>query len=67
MKRINIFLLVLSISFQVFSQDEILTVEDANFINPALYPVRVSQLNWMESAEFYTYEKENTIFLVSAK
>ena len=59
--------MVLSISFQVFSQDEILTVEDANFINPALYPVRVSQLNWMESAEFYTYEKENTIFLVSAK
>lgn len=67
MKRINIFLLVLFVSVQVFAQKEVLTVEDANFMNRALHPTRVSQLNWMESGEYYTYEKENAIFLVSAK
>lgn len=67
MRRINIFLLVLFISIQVIAQKKELTVEDANFMNPALYPVRISQLNWMQSRDYYTYEKENTIFLVSAK
>lgn len=67
MKRINILLLVIFISLQVFAQEKVLTVEDANFMNPALYPVRISQLNWMESSDYYTYEKEDAIFLVSAK
>jgi len=67
MKRISVFILVLFISVQVFSQTKQLTVEDANYMNSALYPVRISQLNWMKNSDFYTYEKENAIFLVSAK
>lgn len=67
MKKISLLLLVLFIGFQSFAQKTTLTVEDANFMNSDLYPVRVSQLSWMQNGDFYTYENENSIFMVSAK
>jgi dipeptidyl-peptidase-4 len=67
MKKISILLLVLFVGIQLFAQKTTLTVEDANFMNSAFYPARVSQLGWMQNGEYYTYEKENAIFMVSAK
>ena len=67
MKRFNIVLLVVLFSLPAFAQIKELTVEDANYMNSALYPVRVSQLNWMENSNHYIYEKENAVFMVSAK
>lgn len=67
MKKSIIVIIVLIAGIQLFAQNKILTVEDANYMNSALYPIRISQLNWMETGYYYTYEKESAIFMVSAK
>jgi len=67
MKRFSIVFLALIFGFQLLAQKKELTVEDANYMNPEIYPVRISQLNWMENLSYYTYQKDNAIFMVSAK
>ena len=67
MKHFSIVILVLLFGFQLVAQQKELTVEDANYMNPEVYPVRISQLNWMQTLDYYTYQKDNAIFMVSAK
>ncbi len=67
MKRIFVFALLLVFVIQGFAQKKELSVEDANYMNAALYPVRISNLNWMEKVDYYTYAKDNAIYVVTAK
>ncbi len=36
-------------------------------MNRELYPVRISNLNWLGKGNYYTYKKDNSIYIVSAK
>ncbi|NOY51090.1 MAG: prolyl oligopeptidase family serine peptidase [Chlorobi bacterium] len=67
MKHRSIVLLAFFVGFQLFAQKTELTLEDANYMNRELYPVRISNLNWMDKGNYYTYEKDNSIYIVSAK
>ncbi|PLX05139.1 MAG: S9 family peptidase [Marinilabiliales bacterium] len=67
MKRFIVITLLLVFVTQGFAQKKELTVEDANYMNAALYPVRISNLNWMDKGDYYTYAKDNAIYVVSAK
>lgn len=50
------FLLLIVISFNGYSQKQ-LTLEDAVYMNPEIFPERLSQLQWM--GERYGFEKDN--------
>ncbi|MBP7497239.1 MAG: S9 family peptidase [Bacteroidales bacterium] len=51
---------ILSISIVLsFSQNKLLTAEDC--MNPALYPERLNQLQWIPSSNNYTYIKNKAI------
>jgi len=67
MKRLIVITLLLMLGIQGFTQKKELTIEDANYMNASLYPVRISNLNWMDKGDYYTYSKNNSIYLVSAK
>lgn len=67
MKKFIVIALLLVFVIQGFAQKKELTVEDANYMNPDLYPVRISNLNWMDKGDYYTYAKDNAIYVVSAK
>jgi len=67
MKRFIVIALLLVFVIQGFAQKKELTVEDANYMNSDLYPVRISNLNWMDKGDYYTYAKDNAIYVVSAK
>lgn len=68
-KLTGIFILSLSIflSYTGVAQDKMLTIEDAIYMNPLIYPVRVSQLQWIPKSNFYVYAKQNKLYKVSAK
>ncbi len=70
MKKIaGIFVLSLSLllSYSSMAQDKMLTTEDAIYMNPAIYPVRIPQLQWMPKHDYYVYAKHNNLYKVSAK
>jgi len=50
-----------------FPQQKMLTLKDVNWMNPALYPVRVSQLKWMPEQNNYVYQKNHSAYKVSAQ
>ncbi len=49
------------------AQQKMLTAEDANYMNAAIYPVRVSQLKWIPESHYYVYAQKNNLYKVSAK
>ncbi len=51
----------------VWAQDKMLTVEDAVYMNPKIYPVRVAQLKWIPGSDYYVYAKQNKLYKVSAR
>ena len=59
MKRLIVITLLLMLGVQGFTQKKELTIEDANYMNASLYPVRISNLNWMDKGDYYTYSKNN--------
>ena len=59
--------LLFSIVYTASAQEKMLTVEDAVWMNPKLYPVRVAQLQWMPKSDHYVYAKENTLYKVTAR
>ncbi len=67
LKRTLLTLSVVLVSFYGFSQEKQLTYQDAVYMNPAIYPVRVPQLQWLPESDYYVYEKQNTLYRVSAK
>ena len=70
MKKLIPFIFILGIVFQGFtslSQEKILTLEDASWMNRDIFPVRVAQLQWIGDSDDYAYAKENAIYKVTAK
>ena len=55
------------VSFTGIAQEKMLTVDDAIYMNPAVYPVRVPQLQWMPKSNDYIYAKQNSLYKVSAR
>lgn len=49
------------------AQDSLLTPEDAIYMNREIYPVSVSQLQWLGQTNYYAYAKDNAIYKVGAK
>jgi dipeptidyl-peptidase-4 len=68
-KMISLFFisLLFTISFTASAQEKMLSVEDAIWMNPGLYPVRVSQLQWLPESDYYVYAKKNSLYKVSAR
>mgnify|MGYP003967736891 FL=1 len=62
-----IILLLFMVSNLGFAQDKILTTEDAIYMNRAIYPASVPQLQWIGSTNYYAYAKANSIYKVGAK
>ncbi len=68
MKRLFLSVLFVVLFVQIsFSQDKKLTVKDAIWMNPSIYPVRVPQLKWIPGKDSYVYAKDNVLYKVSAK
>ena len=60
-------LLILSGNLSLVAQEKLLTAEDAIYMNRDIYPVSVSQLQWIGTSNDYAYAKKNAIFKVRAK
>ncbi len=58
---------VLFLSITASAQDKLLTLEDITYQNPALFPARVSQLQWIGDTDSYAYAKKDAIYKVHAK
>jgi len=59
--------LLFTTSYTAMAQEKMLTVEDAVWMNQKLYPVRVSQLQWLPESDYYVYAKKNSLYKVSAR
>lgn len=68
-KLIKFSLAIILVTGSLFSvaQDSLLTAEDAIYMNRAIYPVSVSQLQWVGQSNYYAYAKSNAIYKVGAK
>ncbi len=53
--------------FQSIGQDKVLSANDAIYMNRDIYPVSVSQLQWIGNTSDYAYAKEKGIYKVGAK
>lgn len=49
------------------AQDKVLTANDAIYMNRAIYPASVSQLQWIGNTSDYVYAKKQGIYKVGAK
>lgn len=49
------------------AQDKLLTTKDAIYMNRAIMPARIPQLQWIGESDDYAFAKENSIYKVSAK
>lgn len=70
MKKTISFITLASIiltSFVLPAQEKLLTPEDAIYMNRALYPGRIAQLQWIGNTDNYAFAKENAVFQVNAK
>ncbi len=68
-KNLN-FVLITALILQgltLFAQQKRLTLEDATWMNRALFPASVPQLQWIGDRDEYAYAKENAIYKVTAK
>lgn len=54
-------------SIFIYGQDKVLTAEDAIYMNRAIYPASVPQLQWLGDTDYYTYSKKDAIYKVGAK
>ncbi len=53
---------VFSTQFTLQAQQKMMTAADAAWLNPALFPKRVPQLQWMGKTDNYVYAKKNTVY-----
>ena len=65
--KISFFLGFFALVISVSAQEKLLTIEDASYMNKALFPSRVQQLQWIGDADYYAYAKDNSLYKVSAK
>jgi len=68
MKRFLIVISVILVGSVISNaQDKVLTANDAIYMNRAIYPASVSQLQWLGNTSDYVYSKKNGIYKVGAK
>ncbi len=67
MTRTFLIILFLSANMLSFAQEKLLTTQDAIYMNPAIYPVSVRQLQWIGNTNDYTLTDNNTVFKTGAK
>jgi len=65
--KIILFLAFLVQASTFFGQDKFLTLKDITYQNPAIFPTRMHQLQWVGETDSYVYAKENAIYKVTAK
>ncbi len=53
---------VFSTQFSLQAQQKMMTATDASWLNPALFPKRVLQLQWMGKTDNYVFAKTNTFY-----
>lgn len=51
----------------IIAQDKLLTLDDINYRNRAIFPDRIAQLQWIGDTENYAFAKGNAIYQVRAK
>ncbi len=49
------------------AQDKLLTLDDINYRNRALFPDRIPQLQWIGDTDDYAFAKKNAMYKVTAK
>jgi len=64
---VSLFLFGLFISGSILAQDKLLTADDAIYQNRALFPGRISQLQWIGQTDSYAFAKEESFYQVKAK
>ena len=62
-----IFVLGLVLATSVNAQEKQLTLEDATYMNPQIFPKRMNQLSWMGNSDNFSYVKDNELLKASAK
>lgn len=60
-------LIIIASSLLLVAQEKLLTPEDAIYMNRALYPASVLQLQWIGQTNNYAFAKDNSIYKVGAK
>ncbi len=53
---------VFSTQFTLQAQQKMMTAADASWLNPALFPKRIPQLQWMGKTDNYVFAKKNTFY-----
>lgn len=68
MKITKHFLLIafLTLTFNGFSQEKLLTFKDAIFLNQSILPKRLSNLEWVPNSNNYSYIENNSLIIASA-
>ncbi len=64
---VSLFLFGLFISGSILAQDKLLTADDAIYQNRALFPGKISQLQWIGQTDSYAFAKEESFYQVKAK
>ena len=57
---VSLFLFGLFISGSILAQDKLLTADDAIYQNRALFPGKISQLQWIGQTDSYAFAKEES-------
>jgi len=61
MKKLTILLAITLLSIAGYPQTKLFTMEDATGLNRALYPERLSQLQWCGNSPRFSFVKENAL------
>lgn len=63
MQRRNLFILILGILLPLLgqSQTQLLTIEDASYMNPKLFPANLPQLAWIGNTDAFSYQAANAL------
>ena len=60
-KKIQILVLSVFLTFFAFAQEKQLTLEDAVYMNPKIFPKSLKQLQWMGESNNFTYVAKNKL------
>jgi len=58
----TVVIFVFATFFTLHAQQKMMTAADASWLNPALFPKRVPQLQWLGNTDYYVYAKKNALF-----
>ena len=53
-------------TFSLQAQQKTMTAADASYLNPALFPKRVNQLQWLGKTDHYVFSKNDSLFKADA-